>query len=303
MRAAHLAGLTLLLLVPALLLAQTRGERLGERLRERLAERQTEAAGPAALPAGARVLRDIGYGPDPAQRYDVYAPAGARNLPILVMVHGGAWRTGDKDNPGLAAPKAAYWLPRGYVLVVINYRLLPAAAPAVQAGDVATAIAHLQRHASEWGGDPARTVLMGHSAGAHLVALLGADVDALREAGAQRPRAVIALDSAAMNVVQIMQARHFPLYDRAFGDDAQAWTAVSPWHHLSAASLPMLAVCSSRRDDSCAQARGLAQRAQHFGIAIQVLPEDLSHMEINRTLGEASDYTRAVDAYLAKAVK
>ena len=45
------------------------------------------------------------------------------------------------------------------------------------------------------------------------------------------------------------------------------------------------------------------QRAQAFGVTVQVLPEDLSHMQINRTLGEPSDYTRAVDAYLATAVK
>jgi arylformamidase len=289
----------LLLCLPLLACAQSRGERL----RHLLGQRQADASQSQSLPPGARVLREVAYGRDPAQRYDVYAPAGAHGLPIIAMVHGGGWSNGDKDNPGLATPKAAYWLPRGYVLVSINYRMLPDADPALQARDVAAAVAHLQQHARDWGGDPARTVLMGHSAGAHLVALLGADVAALTDAGAQRPRAVIALDSAAMNVVQIMQARHFPLYDRAFGDDPRSWSAVSPWHHLSRDSLPMLAVCSSRREDSCAQARGLAQRARTFGVAVQVLPEDLSHMQINRSLGEPSDYTRAVDAYLAGAVK
>ncbi|PZP58351.1 MAG: esterase [Pseudoxanthomonas spadix] len=289
----------LLLCLPLLACAQSRGERL----RHLLGQRQADASQSQSLPPGARVLREVAYGHDPAQRYDVYAPAGAHGLPIIAMVHGGGWSNGDKDNPGLATPKAAYWLPRGYVLVSINYRMLPDADPALQARDVAAAVAHLQQHARDWGGDPTRTVLMGHSAGAHLVALLGADVAALAQAGAQRPRAVIALDSAAMNVVQIMQARHFPLYDRAFGDDPRSWSAVSPWHHLSRDSLPMLAVCSSRREDSCAQARGLAQRARTFGVAVQVLPEDLSHMQINRSLGEPSDYTRAVDAYLASAVK
>ncbi|SEM47586.1 Acetyl esterase/lipase [Pseudoxanthomonas sp. GM95] len=299
MRVLRLACCALMLSLPLLVVAQTRGERL----RHLLGQRQADAAETQALPAGTRVLRDIAYGQDPAQRYDVYAPAEAHGLPIIAMVHGGGWSNGDKDNPGLATPKAAYWLPRRYVLVSINYRMLPDADPAQQARDIAAAIAHLQQHAKDWGGDASRTMLMGHSAGAHLVALLGADVEALTKAGASRPRAVVALDSAAMNVEQIMQARHFPLYDRAFGADPSAWVAVSPWHHLSRASLPMLAVCSSRRDDSCAQARGLAQRAQTFGVAIQVLPEDLSHMQINRTLGEASDYTSAVDRFIANAVK
>ncbi|MNW19828.1 hypothetical protein D3C71_2199780 [compost metagenome] len=60
----------------------------------------------------------------------------------------------------------------------------------------------------------------------------------------------------------------------------------------------MLAVCSSRRLDSCPQARALSRRAAGFGVAIEVLPEDLSHMQINRELGEPSAYTAAVDNYI-----
>jgi arylformamidase len=291
------------LLMLLLALTDAVAQERGQRLRHLLGQRQADTAEAQALPAGTRVLRDIAYGTDAAQRYDVYAPANARHLPIIVMVHGGGWSNGDKNNPGLATPKAAYWLPRGYVFVSINYRMLPDAAPATQARDVASAIADVQRHASDWGGDATRTVLMGHSAGAHLVALLGARPSDLEHAGAQRPRAVVALDSAAMNVEQIMQAKHYPLYDRAFGSDASDWIAISPWHALSKASLPVLAVCSSRREDSCTQARGFAQRAQTFGVAVQVLPQDLSHMQINRTLGAPSDYTSAVDRFIANAVK
>jgi arylformamidase len=288
--------LLLLLSLVAPLHAQERGARLRQWLQH------ANANGDTSLPADIRVQRDLRYGADPRQRYDVYAPPQARGLPIIVMVHGGGWRTGDKDNPGLATPKAAYWVPRGYVFVAINYRLLPEADPATQARDVAAAVADVQRRASDWGGDAARTVLMGHSAGAHLVALLGAGPAALEHAGARRPRAIVALDSAAMNVEQIMQARHFPLYDQAFGDDPAAWTAISPWHALSNASVPMLAVCSSRRADSCTQARGLAQRAQTLGVSVQVLPQDLSHMQVNRDLGAPSDYTAAVDRFIANAV-
>jgi len=293
----------LMLLLLWLVFPAAPAQERGARLRHLLGEHQADANDITALPAGARVLRDIAYGSDAQQRYDVYAPAHAQGLPIIVMVHGGGWSNGDKNNPGLATPKAAYWLPRGYVLVSINYRMLPKADPAAQARDVAAAIADVQRHAVDWGGDAARTVLMGHSAGAHLVALLGARPADLEKAGARRPRAVVALDSAAMNVEQIMQSRHFPLYDRAFGSDASQWIAVSPWHALSKASLPMLAVCSSRREDSCAQARGFAQRAQTFGVAVQVLAEDLSHMQINRELGQASAYTSTVDGFIANAVR
>lgn len=286
----RLACSALLLCLPLLACAQSRGERL----RPLLGPRQADAAQIQALPAGARVLRDVAYGTDPAQRYDVYAPAEARGLPIIAIVHGGGWRYGDKGNAGLAAPKAAHWLPRGYVLVSINYRMLPGVAHQHRARRITAPLVAVALQVRNG---------CGHTSGAHLVALLGARPSALTEAGARRPRAVVALDSAAMNVEQVMQARHLPLYDRAFGEDPTAWVAVSPWHALSPASLPMLLVCSSQRQDSCAQARGLARRAQDLHVPVQVLPEDLSHMQINRELGAPSDYTSAVDRFIAEAVR
>ncbi len=256
-------------------------------------------AGSTALPPGSRVERALHYGRDDAQVLDVYIPPAARQAPILFLVHGGGWRRGGRDNPGLAQPKAAHWLPKGYLLVSVDYRLLPEAGPLQQADDVAQALAWVQRRAQAWGGDPNRVVLMGHSAGAHLVALLGSDVQRLATAGATRPLGVVALDSAVMNVPEMMQApRHLGLYDDAFGRNPDDWQRASPYHHLGSASLPMLAVCSSRRVDSCPQARALSQRAATLGVAIDVLPEDLSHMQINRELGEASAYTAAVDRYL-----
>ncbi len=251
------------------------------------------------LPAGSRVEKGLRYGADPAQLLDVYLPDHATRAPILFLVHGGGWRRGGRDNPGLAQPKAAHWLPKGYLLVSVDYRLLPEADPLRQAEDVARALAWVQQHARQWGGDPQRVVMMGHSAGAHLVALLGSDVARLKAAGATHPLGVVTLDSAAMDVPQIMQTpRHFALYDDAFGTDPDYWRLASPVHHLSRDSLPMLAVCSSRRAESCQQARALSRRAAELGVPVEVLPEDLSHMQINRELGEASAYTREVDRYI-----
>ncbi|KRG45960.1 esterase [Stenotrophomonas panacihumi] len=255
--------------------------------------------GDNALPPGSRVEKALRYGPDAAQLLDVYIPANARQAPILFLVHGGGWRRGGRDNPGLAQPKAAHWLPKGYLVVSVDYRLLPEADPLRQAEDVAHALAWVQQHAAQWGGDPRRVVMMGHSAGAHLVALLGSDVGRLAAVGATRPLGVVALDSAAMDVPLIMQApRHFGLYDDAFGTDPDYWRRASPCHHLARDSLPMLAVCSSRRADSCLQARAFSRRAGELGVPVEVLPEDLSHMQINRELGEASAYTASVDRYI-----
>ena len=102
-----------------------------------------------------------------------------------------------------------------------------------------------------------------------------------------------------MNVVQVMQARHLRFYDQAFGKDKAFWEAASPTLQVTSSAAPLLAVCSSRRDDSCAQAHSLKARADALGVRVQVLPQDLSHSQINEHLGLPGDYTRAVDAFLA----
>jgi arylformamidase len=95
-----------------------------------------------------------------------------------------------------------------------------------------------------------------------------------------------------------MAQRHWRLYDRAFGADPRQWTAVSPIAQLTGATRPMLAVCSSRRRESCATADRFAAKANGLGGQVRVLPEDLSHLQINATLGAASDYTAQVDAFM-----
>ncbi len=248
------------------------------------------------------VSKDVVYGEAAEGRplkLDVYRPS-QPNGAAVIAVHGGGWRMGSKE---MLVEHAKHLARDGFVVVAPEYRLTPETCWPAQIHDVKRAIRWTRAQAGSLGFDADKLCLQGHSAGAHLVALLGARPSALTEAGARRPRAVVALDSAAMNVEQVMQARHLPLYDRAFGEDPTAWVAVSPWHALSPASLPMLLVCSSQRQDSCTQARGLARRAQDLRVPAQVLPEDLSHMQINRELGAPSDYTSAVDRFIAEAVR
>ncbi len=259
-------------------------------------------ATPSRTTAPDAPLRDLAYGPDPKQRLDVYRPAEARGAPVLFMVHGGAWAIGDKEADAVVDAKVAHFLPQGWIFVSVDYRLLPAADVATQAEDVARALAFAQRHAAEWGGDPRRFVLMGHSAGAHLVALLTADPALARRFGAESWRGTVALDSAVYDVPALMTARHLRLYDRAFGTDPAAWTEVSPLHRLSGRPAPMLLICSTRRDDACPQARAFAAAARARGGDARIFATPQSHREINRDLGEANAETRAVDAFLAAAV-
>lgn len=92
------------------------------------------------LPPGARAIRNLAYGSTPRQSMDVYLPASAASAagaPVILMVHGGAWKFGDKGASAVLEHKLQRWLPLGFVFISINYRLLPAAAPWQQAQDVA----------------------------------------------------------------------------------------------------------------------------------------------------------------------
>ena len=252
------------------------------------------------LPPGVRAIRNVAYGPGALERFDVYLPLlPVNDAPVIFMVHGGAWRFGDKSARGVVQNKVAHWVPRGVIVISVDYPMLPDTPPLQQARDLGMALAAAQRDATQWGGDPHKFVLMGHSAGAHLVALISAEPSLATSQGALPWLGTVALDSAAYNVATIMQSRHLGLYDRAFGSDPAAWAAVSPIAQLQTGIAPFLAVCSSRRADSCGQAQAFAAKARGLGTRVQVLPEDLSHEEINATLGEPSSYTTAVDRFLA----
>jgi acetyl esterase/lipase len=247
-----------------------------------------------ALPDGVRLLAEQSYGAHPRQRYDVYLPVKTDHAPVIFMVHGGAWRTGDKANAQVVQNKVRHWTRRGVIVVSVNYRLLPDASVAAQAEDVAAALAAVQASAASWGGDRSKFVLMGHSAGAHLVALMAAS-----RGTASTWRGTVALDSAAMDVASLMRQRHFPLYDKAFGREAGYWDSVSPLAQLKSGGAPVLAVCSSLRRVSCPQSEAFAARAAALGMRVQVLPQALSHREINEVLGQPGAYTDAVDAFIA----
>ena len=240
------------------------------------------------------------YGPDPLQKLDVYLPPHPRNAPILFLVHGGGWRFGDKSDAATWRHKAEHWTKRGAVVVSTNYRLLPVVAPLEQARDVARALAFVQKKAPLWGAEPQRLVMMGHSAGGHLTALLSADPALAWAEGAQAWLASVVLDSAALNVPAIMQTTPSYFHRQAFGPDAAIWAAASPYDRLTPVAPPILLVCSTRRSQSCPQADGFAAQLSSLGGTAQVLPLPLSHRSVNEQLGLHPDYTDAIDSFLTK---
>lgn len=264
----------------------------------------------AATPAvSAPAAQAIAYGAHPLQEIDFYAPQTAEApAPLIVFVHGGAWAGGDKaDSTGSA--KIRHYTEAGYALASINYRLLPEVDIEDQAADVAAAIAALRDNAAALNVDPARIVVMGHSAGAHLAALVATDPHWL-ERQDMRPSdlaGAVLLDGAAYDVpTQIRDAG--PLlgiaYQLAFGSRAARQDGLSPRHHADGANARRFLLLHVERADARRQAEALADALADNGTEAQVLGFPGKGMEghnrLNAMLGRSdSPATQPVDAWLA----
>jgi acetyl esterase/lipase len=123
---------------------------------------------------------NLAYGNDARQHLDVYAPKNADNRPIVIFFYGGSWTMGRKADYGFVGAALAE---RGYITVIPDYRLFPQVKFPGFMDDGALAVAWVRQHARDLGGDPDRLVLMGHSAGAHIAALLALDHAYLEKAG------------------------------------------------------------------------------------------------------------------------
>ena len=140
----------------------------------------------AVMPAdpGTRVvLRGAAYGSEQRQALDLYAPGrkGGAPLPVIVFLYGGSWNSGLREGYGFAGRALAA---QGFVVAVPDYRLVPQVHYPAFLEDSAAAVRWVRAHVADYGGDPERVVVMGHSAGAYNAAMLAYDG---RWLGAQRP--------------------------------------------------------------------------------------------------------------------
>lgn len=272
--------------------------KLSDHCRKAIGER-----GASAPPAPG--TRELAYGADPKQRLDLMVPANARSAPLLLFVHGGGWSIGDKRTG--AGVKAAHFTQSGWAFGSVNYRLVPQATVEQQAADISSAIAWARRNAAAHGLDPDRIVLMGHSAGAHLVALVGTDPSYLAAAGVpiSAVRGVVLLDGAAYDIARQMGRPGNPVaatYHAAFSKDAARQKALSPTLHAAAPNVAnWLIMPIDRREDSKAQSDGLASALRLAGsnASVVAVPGE-SHSSLNKGLGEPGDFaTGKVDQFLA----
>jgi arylformamidase len=249
---------------------------------------------------------EMPYGEDALQKLDFWRGNNG-SAPLVIFVHGGGWKRGDKGN-ATGQFKASHYLGQGYAFASINYRLVPEATVEQQAADVAASVAFFRNNAQKLGIDPKRIVLMGHSAGAHLSALVGTDPQYLRKAGLDMSAlaGVIPLDGAAYDVPSQMNdgARFMgDTYAQAFGTDPARQQALSPYWNAASPNAPSFLILHVERDDGARQSAGLAAALRKNGVSVKLQGFEgkglRGHMEINRKLGDAEyPATPVVDAWL-----
>lgn len=258
---------------------------------------QTAAPSPAA--SQTMISRDIIYldAPDAdpdLNALDVYTPAVASNAPVLVFVHGGGWTLGDKSELG---SKAQAFNDAGYVFVSVNYRLSPAVLHPVHVQDVAAAIAWVCNNISGYGGDPQQIFLLGHSAGAQLVALVSTDESRLQAYGLDLAviKGVVPLDGAGYDIPSRIQSPYRgveEMYEQAFGTDPAIWEDASPLYHVAAEKgiPPFLLIYAGDREEARMQAETLAAALEEAGEPVELFhAPDKNHMTVNQELA-TGDY-------------
>ena len=271
-----------------------------------------------AGPVSGREILDLAYAPgtDPKQRLDLFlpdrSPADPRLPPIAIFAHGGVWAMGDrKEHMNVGRAFAAI----GCLGAVVSYRLAPAAMHPAQIEDLARAVHWLTAHAAEYGGDPNRILLAGHSAGAQLVTLLAWDPRWWRaHAGDVLPLAGLAALSGIYDLAAPFgdhgQDTGKDYVARVFGPEPAIWREASPLTHLAAAAAQIrrtpILLAMGEHDYP-----GIRTQTAHFAGALRAagveptvadIP-DRGHDELVARVGTAGDpMTAALARWIATAI-
>jgi acetyl esterase/lipase len=264
------------------------------------------------------VTPDIPYGTlHERQVLDVHAPAGAQNLPVVFWIHGGGWQAGDKKMVALK-PKA--FTDAGFVFVSINHRLLPTVDMGAITRDVASALGWVHKNIATHGGDPARLLVMGHSSGGQLAALMCTNDRYATTEGFPLSiiKGCVPVDADTFDIPAIIEmaetrarVHHLPLptygHRQKFGNDAAKHRDFSAVTHVARNKgiPPFLILHIAANPDTGAQARRLAAVLETAGISAKVVVgRETTHASINDNIGTADDpVTKELFAFVAEALK
>jgi len=253
-------------------------------------------AAPPLIAADIRIERDVPYVEPRTERQllDIYAPSAGSDHAVVVWIHGGGWRQGDKRG---VEEKPQAFVDKGYVFISTNYRFVPQVSVKEMTGDIAKAIRFAHDHAKEYGGNPEAIFVMGHSAGAHLAALVCTDERYLKAEGLSLSiiKGCVPVDTAAYDV-----PLRFGQSDAAkssqgkaiFGESADSHRELSPITYVGKVqAIPSFLILHvADRPDSKIQSEQFAKTLKDAGVNAAVVPaEGKTHGTINSELGLATD--------------
>jgi arylformamidase len=258
---------------------------------------------------GYEAVRDVRYAASPGtaaslQSLDLYLPElpdGCGPVPVVVWVHGGGFRRGDKTNQ--VADKVRLFTGGGWAFASVDYRLVgdPRSGPAggvypAAEQDVASAIAFLVAHAGDHGLDAGQVMLLGHSAGAFLVALVATDGGFLAGAGPGLDLgsvACVALLDGTYDIPTMVAAGgpQADMYRAAFGEDPAVWERASPTRNVAAgAGIPPFHLVTRGSEGRVAQTRAFAARLSAAGVpATASEARGLTHADVDAAVGRPGD--------------
>ena len=254
---------------------------------------------------------------DEKRTLDVYAPAGAKGLPVVFWIHGGGWQAGDKSDVKL---KPQAFMDKGFVFVSVNYRLLPAVDMGTLIGDVAKSFRWVEDHIAEYGGDPKRVLVGGHSAGAQLAAIICTDERYLKAEGVGFDvlKGCVPVDGDTYDVPAIIEVaetrwrvHHMPPakygHREKFGNDPAKHRDFSAVYHVARDKgiPPFLILHVANHPDTSAQAFRLGAVLKEAGVPVRVFgAKDTEHSKLNDDLGLPDDpATKALYEFIAETMK
>lgn len=243
------------------------------------------------------------------QTLDVYAAPTGKDRPVVLWIHGGGWRKGDKSS---VQKKPQAFVDKGFVFVSTNYRFVPQVTVKETAGDIAKAIRWIHEHAQEYGGDPKSIFVMGHSAGAHLAALVCTDERYLKAEGLPLSilKGCVPVDVSVYDIPKrIKDGGSVPpaTFTEVFGEKEEAHREFSPAAHVTKGNHipPFLILHVADRPETKAQSHWLADKLKEAGVSAKVVAaEGTTHATINSNLGLPKDKpTQEMWEFMGEALK
>lgn len=247
---------------------------------------------------------DLPYVPDGHVRHvlDIYAPDGAKDLPVVFWIHGGGWQTGEKT---MVESKPGWFKERGFVFVSINHRFLPEVTMEGLTSDVAKAFGWVKRNIAAHGGNPDRILVGGHSSGAQLAALICTDDRYLKSEGANFDcligclpvdgdtydiPAIIEVAETRRRVHHLAQATFG--HREKFGNDPAKHVDFSAVTHVRAEKgiPPFLILYNAAHPDNSVQAARFGAVLKEAGVPVTLFAgKDTDHVKLNNDLGLPGD--------------